>query len=158
MAGMVAASEPSLASLAPNGPSGSTLSTIMASTSGDSTAEGERYSSRPAIMRCPDFMDSHDSGVFIHAHIGHLRRVRICWRGADACAFERSSTGFFRRGVRAGPAESAAEINGGNNGLLKTHVVLRPFFLALLLKRSAQNLAFHAATDFLDIAGSRIHL
>src|SRR5260370_6804806 len=52
---MVAASEPSLASLAPNGPSGSTLSTIMHSTSGDSTAEGDLYSSIPGFMSKPSF-------------------------------------------------------------------------------------------------------
>src|SRR5437868_2042331 len=52
---MVAASEPSLASLAPKGPSGSTLSTIMLSTSGDSTDDGERYESNPGLMSKPSF-------------------------------------------------------------------------------------------------------
>src|SRR6266481_5653408 len=55
MAGMVAASEPSLASFAPNGPSGSTDSTIMASTSGDSVAEGDLYSSSPGFISNPSF-------------------------------------------------------------------------------------------------------
>src|SRR5947209_19802989 len=55
MAGIVAASEPSLASLAPNGPSGSMLSTMMASTSGDSTADGDLYSSKPGLMSRPSF-------------------------------------------------------------------------------------------------------
>src|SRR5215467_14766625 len=55
MAGMVAASDPSLHSLAPNGPSGSMLSTIIGSTLGDSTDEGLRYSSRPGFIRSPSF-------------------------------------------------------------------------------------------------------
>src|SRR5579859_321557 len=55
MAGIVAASEPSLASLAPNGPSGSTDSTMMHSTSGDSVAEGDLYSSMPGFMSRPSF-------------------------------------------------------------------------------------------------------
>src|ERR1017187_2834652 len=52
---MVAASDPSLHSLAPNGPSGSMLSTMMGSTSGDSTDDGLRYSSRPAFISMPSF-------------------------------------------------------------------------------------------------------
>src|SRR5215475_10613107 len=55
MAGMVAARDPSLASLAPNGPSGSTLSTMMHSTSGDSTADGDLYSSMPGFISRPSF-------------------------------------------------------------------------------------------------------
>src|SRR5215469_7831413 len=55
IAGIVAASDPSLASFAPNGPSGSTLSTIMHSTSGDSTADGDLYSSIPAFISRPSF-------------------------------------------------------------------------------------------------------
>src|SRR5215469_7452387 len=55
IAGMVAASEPSLASFAPNGPSGSTDSTIMHSTSGDSVAEGDLYSSMPGFISRPSF-------------------------------------------------------------------------------------------------------
>src|SRR6266571_6565938 len=55
IAGMVAASEPSPASLAPKGPSGSMLSTIKHSTSGDSTDDGERYSKRPGFMINPSF-------------------------------------------------------------------------------------------------------
>src|SRR5581483_8950721 len=55
IAGIVAAREPSLHSLAPNGPSGSTLSTMMHSTSGDSTAEGDRYSSIPGFISRPSF-------------------------------------------------------------------------------------------------------
>src|SRR6185369_17440557 len=52
---MVAASEPSLDSFAPNGPSGSMLSTMMASTSGDSTEDGLRYSSNPGFISMPSF-------------------------------------------------------------------------------------------------------
>src|SRR6266849_6795922 len=55
IAGMVAASEPSLHSLAPNGPSGSMLSTMIGSTSGDSTDDGLRYSSSPGFMSRPSF-------------------------------------------------------------------------------------------------------
>src|SRR5271157_1927457 len=55
MAGMVAASEPSPASFAPNGPSGSTLSTMMHSISGDSTDDGLRYSSMPGFISKPSF-------------------------------------------------------------------------------------------------------
>src|SRR6185437_16415091 len=55
MAGIVAAKDPSLASFAPNGPSGSTDSTMMHSTSGDSTAEGDLYSSIPGFMSSPSF-------------------------------------------------------------------------------------------------------
>src|SRR5947209_12672997 len=55
MAGIVAASEPSLASLAPKGPSGSTLSTMMVSTSGDSAEDGDLYSSRPGFISRPSF-------------------------------------------------------------------------------------------------------
>src|SRR6266700_6503910 len=55
IAGMVAASDPSLHSLAPNGPSGSILSTIIGSTSGDSTDEGLRYSSNPGFISMPSF-------------------------------------------------------------------------------------------------------
>src|ERR1051326_2094212 len=55
MAGMVAASEPSLHSLAPKGPSGSMLSTMKGSISGDSTDDGLRYSSRPGFMSRPSF-------------------------------------------------------------------------------------------------------
>src|SRR6202008_4856309 len=52
---MVAACDPSLHSFAPNGPSGSMLSTMMGSTSGDSTDEGLRYSSMPAFISMPSF-------------------------------------------------------------------------------------------------------
>src|SRR5438105_12806309 len=52
---MVAASDPSLHSLAPNGPSGSMLSTIIGSTSGDSTDDGLRYSSSPGFISRPSF-------------------------------------------------------------------------------------------------------
>src|SRR5438034_8055640 len=52
---MVAASEPSLHSFAPNGPSGSMLSTMIGSTSGDSTEDGLRYSSNPGFMSRPSF-------------------------------------------------------------------------------------------------------
>src|ERR1700751_4379378 len=52
---MVAASDPSLPSFAPNGPSGSTLSTIIGSTSGDSTDDGLRYSSNPGFISMPSF-------------------------------------------------------------------------------------------------------
>src|SRR6266480_5370990 len=52
---MVAAREPSLHSLAPNGPSGSILSTIIGSTSGDSTEDGLRYSSNPGFISMPSF-------------------------------------------------------------------------------------------------------
>src|SRR5437868_10129321 len=52
---MVAAREPSPASLAPNGPSGSMLSTMKHSISGDSAAEGERYSSIPGFISRPSF-------------------------------------------------------------------------------------------------------
>src|SRR5690348_16442860 len=55
IAGIVAASEPSLASFAPKGPSGSTDSTMMHSTSGDSTAEGDLYSSMPGFISNPSF-------------------------------------------------------------------------------------------------------
>src|SRR5262252_1519901 len=55
MAGIVAASDPSLHSLAPNGPSGSMLSTMMGSISGDSTEEGLRYSRRPGFISMPSF-------------------------------------------------------------------------------------------------------
>src|ERR1700687_4197441 len=55
MAGIVAASEPSLHSLAPNGPSGSMLSTMMGSTSGDSIEDGLRYSSNPGFINMPSF-------------------------------------------------------------------------------------------------------
>src|SRR5271169_89432 len=55
IAGMVAASDPSPASLAPNGPSGSMLSTITHSISGDSTDDGLRYSSIPGFMSSPSF-------------------------------------------------------------------------------------------------------
>src|SRR5215831_7708516 len=55
MAGTVAASEPSLASFAPNGPSGSTDSTMIASTSGDSVAEGDLYSNIPGFISRPSF-------------------------------------------------------------------------------------------------------
>src|SRR5581483_7255809 len=55
MAGIVAASDPSLHSFAPNGPSGSTLSTMIASTSGDSTDDGLRYSIRPGFISMPSF-------------------------------------------------------------------------------------------------------
>src|SRR5215472_4746762 len=55
MAGMVAASDPSLHSLAPNGPSGSTLSTMKHSISGDSADDGERYSSMPGFISRPSF-------------------------------------------------------------------------------------------------------
>src|SRR6478609_10485623 len=55
MAGIVAASDPSLASFAPNGPSGSTDSTIMHSTSGDSVADGDLYSSMPGFISKPSF-------------------------------------------------------------------------------------------------------
>src|SRR5437588_6281845 len=55
IAGMVAASEPSLDSLAPKGPSGSMLSTIKHSISGDSADDGERYSSSPGFINSPSF-------------------------------------------------------------------------------------------------------
>src|SRR5579864_5870895 len=55
IAGIVAANDPSLHSFAPNGPSGSTLSTMMGSTSGDSTDEGLRYSSSPEFISMPSF-------------------------------------------------------------------------------------------------------
>src|SRR5271166_5982464 len=55
IAGIVAASEPSPASFAPNGPSGSMLSTMMHSTSGDSTDDGLRYSSNPGFITSPSF-------------------------------------------------------------------------------------------------------
>src|SRR6266513_4015946 len=55
IAGIVAASEPSLHSFAPNGPSGSMLSTIIGSTSGDSTDDGLRYSSSPGFISRPSF-------------------------------------------------------------------------------------------------------
>src|SRR6201997_5894514 len=55
MAGMVAASDPSLHSFAPKGPSGSTLSTMMGSTAGDSTEDGLRYSSNPGFINMPSF-------------------------------------------------------------------------------------------------------
>src|SRR5215467_9050742 len=55
IAGIVAASEPSPASLAPNGPSGSILSTMMHSISGDSTDDGLRYSSSPGFIISPSF-------------------------------------------------------------------------------------------------------
>src|ERR1700761_6551586 len=55
MAGIVAANEPSLASFAPNGPSGSTDSTIIASMSGDSVADGDLYSSMPGFISSPAF-------------------------------------------------------------------------------------------------------
>src|SRR5262249_17354272 len=55
IAGIVAANEPSLHSFAPNGPSGSTLSTMIASTSGDSIDDGLRYSSRPGFISMPSF-------------------------------------------------------------------------------------------------------
>src|SRR6185437_16601861 len=55
MAGIVAASDPSLHSLAPNGPSGSMLSTMMGSTSGDSIDDGLRYSSNPGFISMPSF-------------------------------------------------------------------------------------------------------
>jgi len=54
-AGIVAASDPSLHSFAPNGPSGSMLSTMMGSTSGDSTDDGLRYSSNPGFISMPSF-------------------------------------------------------------------------------------------------------
>src|SRR3954471_23404908 len=54
-AGIAAASEPSLASLAPNGPSGSTDSTMMHSISGDSTTDADRYSSNPGFISSPSF-------------------------------------------------------------------------------------------------------
>src|SRR5271165_3513340 len=52
---MVAAREPSPASFAPNGPSGSMLSTMMHSISGDSTDDGLRYSSNPGFISKPSF-------------------------------------------------------------------------------------------------------
>src|SRR3989441_16107 len=52
---MVAASDPSLHSFAPNGPSGSMLSTMIGSTSGDSTDDGLRYSSMPGFISMPSF-------------------------------------------------------------------------------------------------------
>src|SRR3954470_18794613 len=52
---MAAASDPSLASLAPNGPSGSTDSTMMHSISGDSTTLADRYSSNPGFISSPSF-------------------------------------------------------------------------------------------------------
>src|SRR5947209_1403011 len=55
MAGIAAASEPSLASFAPNGPSGSMLSTMKLSISGDSVAAGDLYSSIPGFISRPSF-------------------------------------------------------------------------------------------------------
>src|SRR6202040_3103541 len=55
IAGIVAANDPSLHSFAPNGPSGSILSTIIGSTAGDSTADGLRYSSNPGFISMPSF-------------------------------------------------------------------------------------------------------
>src|SRR6516162_548959 len=55
IAGIVAASDPSPASFAPNGPSGSMLSTMMHSISGDSTEDGLRYSSKPGFISSPSF-------------------------------------------------------------------------------------------------------
>src|SRR5229473_3291610 len=55
IAGIVAARDPSLASFAPNGPSGSTDSTMMHSTSGDSVADGDLYSSIPGFISRPSF-------------------------------------------------------------------------------------------------------
>src|SRR5262249_9230172 len=55
MAGIQAASDPSEASLAPNGPSGSTLSTILGTISGDSTADGDLYSGNPGFISRPSF-------------------------------------------------------------------------------------------------------
>src|SRR5215471_4502790 len=55
IAGIVAASDPSLHSLAPKGPSGSMLSTIIASISGDSADDGLRYSSSPGFISIPSF-------------------------------------------------------------------------------------------------------
>src|SRR5215469_3781446 len=52
---MVAANDPSLHSFAPNGPSGSMLSTTIGSTSGDSTLDGLRYSSNPGFIKRPSF-------------------------------------------------------------------------------------------------------
>src|SRR6266481_3651597 len=52
---IVAASDPSLHSLAPKGPSGSMLSTMMGSDLGDSTDDGLRYSSKPGFISKPSF-------------------------------------------------------------------------------------------------------
>src|SRR5438270_7363482 len=55
MAGIAAASEPSLASFAPKGPSGSTLSMMKLSISGDSLDEGDLYSSMVGFISRPSF-------------------------------------------------------------------------------------------------------
>src|ERR1017187_18301 len=55
MAGIVAASDPSPASLAPNGPSGSTLSTMTPSISGASPDDGLQYPSSPGFISKPSF-------------------------------------------------------------------------------------------------------
>src|SRR5260221_2823432 len=92
MAGIVAASEPSLASFAPNGPSGSTDSTIMHSTSGDSVAEGDLYSSIPGFISSPSF---HTISSCI-AWPSPIHTEPITWPSTD--------TGFSAR-----PQSSAAQ-------------------------------------------------
>src|SRR5205085_12646205 len=55
MVGIAAAKDPSLASLAPKGHSGSTLSTMKLSISGDSLDEGDLYSSMVGFISRPSF-------------------------------------------------------------------------------------------------------
>src|SRR5919197_926766 len=136
MAGMVAASEPSLHSLAPNGPSGSMLSTIMGST---------------AVVRRPYLVYGHFAGFFVHAHLGHLRGIGVGGCGTDARSLETAAPSFGRGRVRTGAGERPVEGDSRDHGLLECHPGLERLFFALLLQRIAQDLTFDATGNNLRI-------
>ena len=162
------------------------LSTMMGSTSGDSTDDGLRYSSKPgihqhavfpdhlfgerlahahpdraddlafdrnrvqrapAIVRRPDFVNGDFAGLFVDADFGHLRGIGIRGRRPDAGAFVLAAASFERRSVGTGAGQRAVEIDGSDHRFFEGHRVLRAFVFALLLQRSAKDLAFDAARD-----------
>src|SRR5579872_5909553 len=109
-------------------------------------------------MSGPDFMDGNHSRVFVHADLGDLRGIGISRRRANARALECAASRVLGRCIRAGSAKSATEVNGGNDSFLKAHVVPWTLFLALLLERAAQSLAFYAPADLLHVGEGRICL
>ena len=105
----------------------------------------DRIQRASAIVRGPDFVHRDFAGVFIDADFGNLRRIGIRRRRTNATAFVFASARFRRRSVRTGAGERAVKIDGGDYGFFEGHPLLRAFFFALLLQRSAQDLAFDAA-------------
>ena len=100
-----------------------------------------------AIVRCPDFVDGDFAGLFVHADFGNLGRVGISRRRSDACAFVLAAAGILRRRVGTGSAERAVEVDGGDHGFLERQLIFGAFVFALLLQRTAQDLAFDPARD-----------